>query len=389
MKEKDFLRAVNLCVRCGSCIAQCPTYKATDRETENARGRLKILKSFAERHLAPGGKVNEKIFNCIMCGNCTNRCPIGIDIEEVFYHARSLLKSYDKKMGIYRLATRMAFKNTDFTVKMLKPFQKYINRKMGEKKLIPGNIGFNENQFKKTGVFKPMEKIGRVAIFSGCSVKHVYPELSQSLTKVLNALKYEVVFPRPENCCGAPFRSLGMEDVAKEYAEKNYDTFSKLNLDAILSLCPTCVVYLKNHYPKLIGKKLENVFEVSVFLRDKVKDIKKEIKIRAAYHDPCHQANVLKATTEPRELLKMSGVELLEPKNQTCCGFGGTFSFFFQEMSGKILETTTRELKDTGCEAIVTSCPNCLLQLSKSMTDRPIYHIIEVLEEAICESVGT
>ncbi|MBF0555737.1 MAG: (Fe-S)-binding protein, partial [Nitrospirae bacterium] len=137
---------------------------------------------------------------------------------------------------------------------------------MGEKKLLPANIAFNENQFKKTGVFKPPDKIGRVAVFSGCSVKHIYPELSQSLTKVLNALKYEVIFPRPEACCGAPFRSLGMEDLAREYAEKNYDTFSKLNVDAILSICPTCVTYLKMHYQKLIGKPIEKVYELSTFL---------------------------------------------------------------------------------------------------------------------------
>ncbi|MBF0555736.1 MAG: (Fe-S)-binding protein, partial [Nitrospirae bacterium] len=105
----------------------------------------------------------------------------------------------------------------------------------------------------------------------------------------------------------------------------------------------------------------------------------------AAYHDPCHQVNLLKAVKEPRELLTKAGVELLEPKHQICCGFGGTFSFFFQELSGKILDNSVRELKDTGCEAIVTSCPNCILQLSKSMTDRPIYHIIEILEEALCE----
>ncbi|MBF0344874.1 MAG: (Fe-S)-binding protein [Nitrospirae bacterium] len=384
MNEKAFLNALTLCVRCGGCKAQCPSFDATNQETHTARGRLRLLKALVERQVPTGARLNDKLFSCLMCGSCTVSCPLKIDIEEVFYHARALLKENDSKNSAVRMLTKLVFKNTDLTLKFVKPFQKVIERKLSGMNLLPHNMGLIENPFKKTEVFRPVEKIGRVAVFSGCSVKHIYPELSFSLASVLNAVKYEVVFPHSEVCCGAPFRSLGMDADARAFAEKNYEVFSKLKVDAILSLCPTCVVALKKYYPRLIGKELPNVYDVSTFLKDKITLNKKQVKLKVTFHDPCHQKNFLRVTTEPRELLKQCGAELVEPKRHMCCGFGGTYSFFHKETSDKILNTTATELLSTGCDVVVTSCPNCIFQLSKGLTEKPILHIIEVLEESLC-----
>ncbi|MBF0609036.1 MAG: (Fe-S)-binding protein [Candidatus Magnetobacterium sp. LHC-1] len=384
MNDKEFLTAISSCVRCGGCKAQCPSFDATSQETHTARGRLKLLKSLAERQVKPGVKLNDKLFSCLMCGNCTVSCPLNIDIDEVFYHARSLLKETDSRHSTLRLLTKLAFKNTDLTLKVIKPFQKILEKKLTDMRLLPHKMGLIENPFKKTEVFRPAEKIGRVAVFSGCSVKHIYPELSYSLAAVLNALKYEVVFPHSEVCCGAPFRSLGMEADAHSYAEKNYEVFSRLKVDAILSLCPTCVVALRKYYPKLIGKELNNVCDISTFLKDKVNTKRKQIKLKATFHDPCHQKNFLKNTTEAREILTQCGADIIEPKRHMCCGFGGTYSFFHKEASERILEATCAQLMRTGCDVVVTSCPNCIFQLSKGLTERPILHLIEVLEESLC-----
>jgi hypothetical protein len=33
---------------------------------------------------------------------------------------------------------------------------------------------------------------------------------------------------------------------------------------------------------------------------------------------------------------------------------------------------------------VITSCPGCVLQLSRSIADRPVLHLIELIEEAYC-----
>jgi glycolate oxidase iron-sulfur subunit len=64
-----------------------------------------------------------------------------------------------------------------------------------------------------------------------------------------------------------------------------------------------------------------------------------------------------------------------------CCGFGGTFRLLYQELSEGILEKRIEEYKRA--DMIVTSCPNCILQLRSRIKDRPVKHIAEVINECI------
>ncbi|MBF0516554.1 MAG: (Fe-S)-binding protein [Nitrospirae bacterium] len=403
MNDNEFKHLIDLCVKCGGCKTHCPTYSASKEESETARGRVRLLHALVEGNAKPTKKFSEKLRSCVLCGACANSCPLNIDLMEVFYHARTLLKDHDKVMELTGYLCKLAFKNTDFTVSLIKPFQKFINSNLSKRKLMPSNVRFTENQFKKTGIFMVKQKIGRVAIFTGCTIKHVYPELMYSAARVFNALRYEVVFPTTEVCCGAPFRSLGMEGAAVSYARKNYETFSRLQVDAIISLCPTCVVALKKHYPVLINKEFDNIYDISDFLAGKI-DVdaigddgggrRKPVNLKAVFHESCHQRNELKNGHRSRELIRglnrggydssdSFDIELLEPDKQSCCGFGGTFSVFFNVMSNYILNETVKELDKTKAEAVVTTCPNCIFQLSKSIQDKPIYHLIEIIEEAI------
>ncbi|MCP5002933.1 MAG: hypothetical protein GY941_03140, partial [Planctomycetes bacterium] len=61
-----------------------------------------------------------------------------------------------------------------------------------------------------------------------------------------------------------------------------------------------------------------------------------------------------------------------------------TFSVSFKKLSENILKDTCDKLIETDSEAIVTTCPNCIFQLSKSIKEIPIYHLIELIEEALC-----
>ncbi|MBF0319524.1 MAG: (Fe-S)-binding protein [Nitrospirae bacterium] len=400
MNEKEFGNLIRLCVKCGGCKSHCPTYLAGYAEAESARGRVRLLKALIEGQIKPSKKFNEKLRSCILCGECSSHCPLNIDLMEAFYHARTVLRDHDTPLAIAGFLSKIAFKNTDLTINLFKPFQKLVNKRLAKRKLIPANVRFTENQFKKTGVFMVNDKIGRVAIFTGCTIRHVYPELMYSAARVFNALRYEVVFPTTEVCCGAPFRSLGMEATAADYAQKNYEIFSKLKVDAIISLCPTCVVSLKKHYPILINKAFDNIYDITDFLQGKINadsvnvpegPRRGAVNLRAIFHEPCHQRNELKNSALTRqhisalhsELAVPFEVELLEPGQQSCCGFGGTFSVFFQDISNHILKEKVQELGKKGAEAVITTCPNCIFQLSKAIQDRPIYHLIEILEEAI------
>jgi glycolate oxidase iron-sulfur subunit len=385
MENERYLWELSKCVRCGSCKAFCPTYDEDKTEAMGARGRLVLLWGLSSGQLKPSTVLRDRIFSCILCDACSGLCPSGVDIHEVIYHGRSLLRKSDTERRFLRFLTKFYTKRPELSFRLLRIAQSLFPNTL-KRKSYPFLPALPESPLNdESRVFTITKKKGRVAVFTGCIVNFFYPHLGESLINILQRLDYEVIFPAGEVCCGVPLRSLGLEKEARELARKNIGIFSKLNVEAILSLCPTCTFALKVEYPRLIGAGLENVMDISSFFIHKLDNFHSSLfsshSATAVYHDPCHLNYGLGIKKEPREILKKIGIELIEPDEERCCGFGGIFSLSFREISGALLE---KRIKDfNGAETIITSCPGCMLQLSRGVKDAPVFHVIEMIEGAM------
>ena len=385
MNRTDYLDILSHCVRCGSCKATCPTYDNDPSEGMGARGRLMLIRSLLAGDLKPSAALNERVFSCILCGCCSGACPLGIDIPEAICNGRAVLKESDNKRKLIRSLAKFSSRWPDMSFKIMKMSQRLLLPMLAKKGLIPFQPDFPDAPFRHIEqVHRVRRKRGRVAIFTGCSVNYLFPPLGESLLNILTRLGYEVILPKGETCCGSPMRALGLEDEAIAMAKTNYQIFSRLKVDAVLSLCPTCSLTLKWEYPKLIGHGLEKAMDISAFFMDKF-DETEQIRKTAVYHDPCHLAYGLGIRKEPRELIKKAGFELLDAGPSECCGFGGVFCASNKEISQGLLRKSSKKLLDTRADAVVTSCPGCMLQLGRQITDRPVLHLVEMLEEAFCQ----
>ena len=384
MDKSKYLDALSHCVRCGSCKAPCPTYDNDPSEGMGARGRLVLIRSLLSGDLKPSAALNERVFSCILCGACTGACPLGIDIPEAVYLGRSILKDSDRQRRFLRSFARFSAKWPALSFKTMKMSRHLLFPLLARKGYLPFLPDFPEKPFHNSEqVHKVPKKRGRVAIFTGCSVNYLFPFLGESLLNVLRSIGYEVILPKGEACCGSPLRALGLEAEAVALAKKNFQIFSRLQVDAVLSLCPTCSLTLKSEYPKLIGHGLEKATDISAFFLDKL-DLAEPIQKTAVYHDPCHLAHGLGIKKEPREIIKKAGFGLLDAGMSECCGFGGVFCASYQNIAKNLLQKSAKKLLDTQAEAVVTSCPGCMLQLGQQITDRPVLHLIELIEEAYC-----
>jgi len=385
MDSAKYLSELSKCVRCGSCKALCPTYDEDSSETMVARGRLALLSAFSSGQLRSSQILNDRIFSCTLCGACTGLCPPGVDIKEVMYHGRSLLKKTDKKRKYLRFFTNFWTKQPKLSFKLLNMTQNLLFPYLFKKGVLPFNPEFPERQLKEAlHVITVSKKKGRVAVFTGCTVNFLYPYLGESLINVLHGLGFEVILPAGEVCCGAPLRTLGLEEQARELAEKNVGIFSKLNVEAVLSLCPTCTLTLKTDYPKLIGRGVDKAMDISTFFIDKM-DFSQLISPykSAVYHDPCHLKYGLGIVKEPRKIIASMGTDLIQTHGERCCGFAGIFCFTNKELSQGLLDKCTSDYAAAGSEAIITSCPGCIIQLSKEIKDKPVLHLVEVIEESL------
>ena len=107
--------------------------------------------------------------------------------------------------------------------------------------------------------------------------------------------------------------------------------------------------------------------------------------VTVTYHHPCHAARGQGLVKEPDEILKrLPGVEyrpLLEA--DWCCGGAGSYAFGHYELSQQVLDRKMDNLRKTGADLLVTSCPACIMHLSygvrKHGLSTRVCHISELI----------
>lgn len=215
------------------------------------------------------------------------------------------------------------------------------------------------------------------------------------MAEVLERIGYSIDFRQAQTCCGQPAFNSGHREPARDVARYFLDTFEDAEFVVVAS--GSCCSMISHHYADLFGsdsKMMDRVhameaktYEFSRFLLDvaQVDDVGARLNRVATYHDSCHALRELGIKKGPRQLLsKVEGLELREmPGAEECCGFGGTFSVKFAELSGAMANTKIESIKQTGADLVVSIDSSCLMQLEGTMRKQglPIstMHLAEVL----------
>jgi glycolate oxidase iron-sulfur subunit len=356
-----------------------------------ARGRITLLGALIKRELKPTRELSYKIFSCILCEACKDLCPTGINIPEAIYQGRIHLKDVYVGGRMLSKTVKYSVSKMDSLFTILRVFSRTLYPllyRTGKLRYIPD---IPARPFKDSfQVYKSEQKIGRIALFVGCSVNYLYPRIGEALVDILIRSGYEVVVLKSEVCCGAPMRAMGFEDEAAILARKNIEIFNKMRAEAILSLCPTCTLTIRKQYPQLTSDTIKKIKDINEFFFEN--DIISGLEIPrriVTYHDPCHLRYGLDIQKEPRKILKeLKGIDFREMQNaEECCGFGGLFSLDFKSLSVDIGKKKMDSISRTGADTVVTSCPGCIMQLEdlrKAANAKiNIIHIVELLAEAV------
>ena len=216
----------------------------------------------------------------------------------------------------------------------------------------------------------------RVALFITCLGDQFFPQVGESVVRILRRLGVEVTFNPTQTCCGQPAFNTGYPQEAREVATRVLDLFD--DADYVVAPSGSCTSMIRVFYPELFAgdparlrkaQQLgERFFEFSEFLVNvlKVEDVGASFPRRVAYHDSCHLLRELGIEEQPRKLIRaVRGLELLELEdNQLCCGFGGTFSVKFPEVSVAMGEDKLRAATAAGAEVLVANDSGCLMHLA-------------------------
>jgi len=154
-----------------------------------------------------------------------------------------------------------------------------------------------------------------------------------------------------------------------------------------------------HHFPELFSEEREwreraeaialRTHELSSFLIRalKIEDVGASWQGKLTWHDACHGLRDLNIKTEPRKLISnVRGAEFVELENaESCCGFGGTFSVKYPEISVAILDQKIEAIERAGVQAVVSGDASCLMQIGGRLTRKGskvrVMHLAELLNQ--------
>jgi iron-sulfur cluster protein len=412
-KDPVFSQALR-CIRCGACANVCPIFRLVGGHHYGHVyiGAIGLILTYFYH-----GRKNARaiIQNCLNCQFCKAVCPVGIDLPYLILNVyKSILDEEGKKPVKNKLVPRV-LKNRKLFHFLLR--RAYLAQKPFAKgkpliRHLPFFFG-KEHAFRSLPVISPTpfrdqwESLRyrleapryRVALFGGCVVDFVYPEQAKALLDLLRGYNVQMEYPMDQTCCGLPALMMSELETAKEVAIQNLKAIHWEEYDYVLTLCASCGSHLKEYLPKLLAGEpelaqkvnalTEKVIDFSSFMVNVLKVAPEKFqgsKRKVAYHAPCHLCRGLKVTREPRELLQIAGMEYVPAKDEDlCCGFGGSYSIEFPELSSAVLQGKLDNIEATGAELLVSDCPGCVLQLRGGLDKRgskiQVKHIAEAVKE--------
>jgi Fe-S oxidoreductase len=359
-------------------------------------------------------KAKTLVQNCINCGACKSVCAAGIDLPRLIKAIHASIQDNDGH-PVQSILLGKVLKNRSLFHKLLRTAriaQKPVSGGSPYLRHLP-MVLFKEHNFRRLPAIaaKPFrdswEKIRpevkdpvcRIALFSGCVQDFVYPEQLQSAVKLLAKKSIAVEFPMDQGCCGLPAEMMGETAAGKEVALQNVKAFDT-DIDYVVSLCASCASHLKHAYPRILADTdmasqaaamAQKTMPFSQFLKDVAGIGPADFagpKTPATYHAPCHLCRGLGVREQPHALMKDAGLDFLPAaEEETCCGFGGTYSGKFPAVSSEILNKKLDDAIATGAKLLLTECPGCVLQLRGGalMQGRNLVvkHLAEVLADRL------
>ncbi len=414
------------CVRCGACANVCPVYRMVGghRMGHIYIGAIGLITTYffhGREH------ARNLVQNCTNCGACKAVCAANIDLPRLIkeVHARiqdeeghplkslllgKVLKNRKLFHGLLRSASLAQIPVTGNT-----PYLRHLPMVFAKDhnfKILPAiaRVPFRDLWKDLTPrVEKPTMKI---ALFSGCVQDFVYPEQLKAAMKIFEKAAMDVAFPMEQSCCGLPALMMGEKEVARDVAIQNVKAMRGFGAQWIVTLCASCASHLSHATWDLtrgflsdqeIERFIQRIIPFSQFINRfaptaaycKGKDastgasttISTPAESKVTWHSPCHLCRGMGVRQAPKDLIAASGHTFVQAsEEETCCGFGGSFSANFPTISREILHRKLDDAEATGADFLVTECPGCVMQLRGGTVkqNRPfkVIHLSELLSSS-------
>ena len=235
----------------------------------------------------------------------------------------------------------------------------------------------------------------RVGFFATCLVDIMRPRVGFASVELLEQAGCVVEVPRNQSCGGQPAYNNGDEANSVAIARQVIQAFE--NFDYVVLPSGSCAAMIIDHYPRLFRNELgwlarsrdlsAKTWELTRFLVEVMglDSVDARYKGLCAYHDSCSGLRELCIRKQPRKLLSsVKDLTIVELQDRdVCCGFGGTFSIKYPEISERMVSNKVANLEQSDADTLTGGDLGCLLNIAGRLSRQgkvvKVLHVAEIL----------
>ena len=237
----------------------------------------------------------------------------------------------------------------------------------------------------------------RVQLMATCLCDAFYDDLAAATVQVLEHLGVEVIFPEGQTCCGQPAFNGGDWAASRKVVRHTVKTFA--GDEPVVVPSGSCAAMLFHGALLEFEKEADlpdvealgrRTWELGDFIVNGlgVKTWPGRFDATVAFHRACHTRGTGSSEAAATLLGSIAGLKIVEfGEGEQCCGFGGTFSVAFPNISTAMGDLKLEHIRAVKPDLLVSGDMSCMMYLGglAQQEGKPIktQHLAQVLRDAL------
>ena len=348
---------MNKCYGCDLCDDACPV------RLFNAGDKLNIIYNTWNNE-----DDGVPLYSCLTCTACTNACPQLVDYDSYVDIRRNLIVGGPPATEIPHtlLQAVLAAEAEEDADEAFVSIEDYpLDSNVG---YYPGCVDYIDQEMVFSHVNEGEMNLGETttAAFT------LFEEMGEDVTYLgRDFLK----------CCGHDQKWQGLSEVFEKLKAYNQKKLGESGIDTLVTSCAECFRTFALDY-ELDEMKVMHTTE---YLVEKGFDMDLAVDddVTVTYHDPCRLGRQMDLYDKPRDLVEsVEGVNLVEMEHHgedaLCCGVSSMMAC--NENSRGLRLQRFDEVKATGAEVMLTTCPKCVAHFECLKFEGDPRHDFEILD---------
>ena len=349
MFSEKAIKNADACRFCWMCRHLCPVQLVTGKETNTPRAKG-LHVSMIERGMPMEADCAENMYECLLCGACTNDCATGFD-PLVFIREGRIQANV---LGLVPDRVQSVLDRIDATGNMYGCTDCKVN-------------------------FGNAPETADTLMWLGETARYSQPEVAEAFMRILRKANVTFAVLRNEPASGSALGDLlGYVEDVRVMARRASKAIAETGAKRVVVLDSYDAALMLHEY-KEWGVELPEIMTATAFVDELIREGRlnpEKQKQIVSYHDGSRLARDLDEHAPARNILTAMGCEIHEMwqnrRMAKCCG-SAVFGCYHPKLRRQVAENRWEDMLRTDARIMIAACPQSTEALSETVPDGCAY----------------